>query len=80
MEPFIIPEILYDDEVFGDTTVEPDGGTLHFIESTSGAVSGGTALRRSFIHDGQTWRNVTPMMTQRASPVCSLLEMDDGEV
>ena len=79
VEPFIIKDGLDEDENAELTTIRTGSSTFQG-KATAGVLAGGTPLRKSFIHDGQTWNPVAPLPTQRVSPVCSILEMDDGEV
>ena len=79
VESFIITDGLDENEKAEFVPIRTVGNdTISTI--SAGVLSGGTASSKSFIHDGQTWKPVSPMLTKRATPACSLLEMDDGEV
>ena len=60
------------------TEVVGEDGTKY--NETDATIVGGTPLKRGYLFDGKSWRKTAPMMQQRVSPVCSLVEMDDGEV
>ena len=77
VEPFIIGGDDYSEDA-EITTIRTDDG--FYGEATAGVITGGTALRTSYLVDGKTWIEAAAMPTQRVSPMCSLLEMDDGEV
>ena len=77
VEPFIIGvDDYYEDAEI--TTIRTDDGFYGVV--TAGVLTGGTALRKSYMFDGTTWVEAAAMPTQRVRPMCSLLEMDDGEV
>ena len=50
------------------------------LNKTSGVYGGGTPLARTYLFDGNSWSKAEAMLEKRVSPVCSLVEMDDGEV
>ena len=49
-------------------------------EVEDNAVGGGTYFKEAWVYDGSRWTTIEPMSSVRVSPVCSLVEMDDGEV
>ena len=49
-------------------------------EIETNTVGGGKFFREAWIYDGSRWSPTEPMSSVRDNPVCSLVEMDDGEV
>lgn len=77
--PFIIKDNFDGNETAAFATISSDGD--YFVSKANRSdSSGGTPLKKSYLFDGVTWINASPMPTQRVSPVCPLLEMDDGEL
>ena len=70
--------------VFEDEKVEKrcptDYELEHEVEIKDNSAGGGTNFGDAWIYDGSGWTAIEPMSSVRVSPVCSLVEMDDGEV
>ena len=49
-------------------------------EIEDNTVGGGKFFREAWVYDGFRWSQTEPMSSVRDNPVCSLVEMDDGEV
>ena len=77
--PFFFKDNQEENETPEFVTISSNGDG--FISRVSGRdSSGGAALSTSYLFNGVTWVKASAMPTQRVGPVCSLLEMDDGEV
>jgi hypothetical protein len=57
--------------------VTSNGSTFTRVEEILG---GGVVLSKSYMFDGKEWTELAPMSSPRASPACTLVDMDDGEV
>ncbi len=63
--------------IVGGVQVTSNGSTFTRVEENLG---GGVVLSKSYMFDGKEWTELASMSSPRASPACTLVDMDDGEV
>ena len=56
------------------------GGFAAVFTNVNGSIDGGHQNKRTWIYDGQQWKETAKMNIARDRPACSLVNMPDGKV
>ena len=56
------------------------GGFMAVFTNVDGSVDGGFQTNRTWIYNGQEWKETAQMNIARDRPACSLVNMPDGKV